>query len=69
MAVDPSKAVLFIEGKQVRYKQGGTNGIIKLFNVKPVQAVFQGIDVIVTLEDGHIRRIKGPNYSVDECVK
>ena len=69
MAVDPSKAVLFIEGKQVRYKQGGMNGIIKSFNVKPVQAVFQGIDVIVNLENGHIRRIKGPSYNVDESVK
>lgn len=69
MAVDPTKAILFIEGKQVRYKEGGMNGIIKSFNVKPVQAVFQGIDVIVTLEDGHIRRIKGPNYNMDEHVK
>ena len=69
MAVDPSEAILFIEGNQVRYKQGGINGIIKSFDVKPVQAVFQGIDVIVTLEDGHIRRIKGPNYNMDEYIK
>lgn len=69
MAVDPTKAVLFIEGKQVRYKQGGMNGVIKSFNVKPISAVFQGIDVIVTLENGQIRRIKGPNYNMDEHVK
>ena len=69
MAVDPTKAVILIEGKQVRYKQGGINGIIKSFNVKPIQAVFQGIDVIVTLEDGHIRRVKGPNYNMVELVK
>lgn len=69
MAIDVKKAVLFIEGKQVRYKQGGTNGMIKSFNVKPTNAVFQGIDVIVTLENGQIRKIKGPSYSVDEAVK
>jgi hypothetical protein len=68
MAVDPSKAVLFIEGNQVRYKQGGYNGIIKSFNSKPISAVFQGIDVIVTLENGQIRRIEGPSYSLDRSV-
>lgn len=69
MAVDPTKAVLFIEGKQVRYKQSGTNGVIKAFNVKPTSAVFQGIDVIVNLENGQIRRIKGPGYNMDESVR
>ena len=68
MAVDPTKAVLFIDGKQVRYKQGGMNGIIKSFNSKPVSAVFQGIDVIVTLENGQVRRIEGPGYNVDRSV-
>ena len=69
MAVDPKKAVLFIEGTQVRYKQGGMNGIIKAFDLKPVSAVFQGIDVIVNLENGKIRRIKGPGYNMDEHIK
>lgn len=68
MGVDPTKAVLFIEGKQVRYKQGGMNGVIKSFNFKPVSAVFQGIDVIVTLENGWVRRIVGPSYSMDKSV-
>jgi hypothetical protein len=69
MAIDPTKAVLYIKGKEVRYNQSGFGGCIKSFRVNPVQAVFQGIDVIVTLEDGHIRRIKGPGYNVDESVK
>ena len=68
MGVDPSKAVLFIERNQVRYKQGGFNGVIKSFNFKPVSAVFQGIDVIVTLENGWVRRIVGPSYSMDKSV-
>lgn len=69
MAVDPKKAVLFIEGKQVRYKQGGMNGMIKSFGVKPTNAIFQGIDVIVTLENGQVRKLRGPSYSVDEAAK
>ena len=69
MAVDPTKAALFIEGHQVRYKEGGMNGVIKAFDTKPVSASFQGTDVIVTLEDGRIRRITGMNYSIDEFVK
>ena len=69
MAIDTTKAILFIERNQVRYKEGGMNGVIKSFNVRPVQAIFQGVDVIVTLEDGHIRRIKGPDYNMDESVK
>ena len=69
MAIDPTKDVLYIKGNEVRYKQRGFDGSIKRFNVKPVQAVFQGIDIIVTLEDGHIRRIKGPGYNVDESIK
>lgn len=69
MAIDPTKDVLYIKGNEVRYKQRGFDGSIRRFRVNPVQAVFQGIDVIVTLEDGHIRRIKGPGYNVDESVK
>lgn len=69
MAIDVKKAVLFIERNQVRYKQGGMNGFIKAFNSKPISAYFQGIDVIVTLENGQIRIIKGPHYTMDESVK
>jgi hypothetical protein len=71
MAVDPTKAVLFIERNQVRYKQGGMNGIIKSYSHpswKPVSAVFQGIDVIITFESGKVRRIVGPGYNVEEIV-
>tara|TARA_B110000208_G_scaffold157689_1_gene191514 strand:+ start:305 stop:511 length:207 start_codon:yes stop_codon:yes gene_type:complete len=68
MGVDPTKAVLFIDGKQVRYKQGSMNGVIKSFNFKPVSAVFQGIDVIVTLDNGWVRRIVGPSYNMDMSV-
>lgn len=44
------------------------NGVIKSFNFKPVSAVFQGIDVIVTLENGWVRRIVGPSYNEDQSV-
>ncbi len=68
MALDPNKAVLFIEGKQVRYKQGGIDGVIQSFSPKPISAVFQGINIIVTLEDGKKRCLEGPSYNCDRSL-
>ncbi len=69
MSIDPKKAILFIEGNQVRYKEGGMNGVVKTFNMKPVQAVFQGTDIIVTLENGSIRKLSAPLYNYDQQVR
>jgi len=69
MSVDPNKAILFIEGREVRYRQGSMNGVIKSFMARPVAAVFQGIDVIVTFQDGSMRRIRGPRYNMDEPAR
>lgn len=66
MTGDPTKVDLFIEGKLVRYKEVGMNGIIKAFYD---QAVYNDIDVIESIEGGHIRSTQGTYYSMDKHVK
>lgn len=69
MSIDPKKAILYIQGNAVRYKQGGTDGSIKRFNSNPKTASFQGKDIIVHLENGKFIRIIGPSFSNEEPVR
>lgn len=69
MTLDPTKAILYIQGNTVRYKQGGYDGVIKNFNPKPISAIFQGMNVIVTLENSQILLIEGPGYNYEKRIK
>ena len=69
MALNPATAKLHIEGKQLRYKDTGINGVVKVFRSKIRKANYSGSDIIVELETGEIRKLKSPLYNMDELVK
>ena len=69
MALNPTTAKLHIEGKQLRYKDKGINGVIKAFRTNIKKAHYSGSNIIVELETGEIRKLKSPLYNMDELVK